>query len=60
MRSSHVLDRLAVTFDDDHGVASAGLVLPATPAAHLGIEALANGLIDLGGVPGAATRDARS
>jgi hypothetical protein len=26
--SSHILDRLAVTFDDDHAVADAGLVLP--------------------------------
>jgi hypothetical protein len=30
-----------VTFDDDHAVASAGLVLPATLVARLGIEALA-------------------
>jgi hypothetical protein len=54
MRSSHDLDRLAVTFDDDHAVANAGLLLPATLAAHLGIEALANEVIDLGGRPGAA------
>ncbi|MGH9034552.1 MAG: IS1380 family transposase [Acidimicrobiia bacterium] len=54
MRSSHVLDRLGVTFDDDHAVAAAGLVLPATLAAHLGIEALANEVIDLGGRPGAS------
>jgi hypothetical protein len=54
MRSSHVLDRLEVTFDDDHAVASAGLVLPAVLAAHLGIETLASEVIDLGGVPGAA------
>lgn len=54
MRSSHVLDRLDTTFDDDHAVAHAGLVLTATLAAHLGIEALANETIDLGGRPGAA------
>jgi hypothetical protein len=53
MRSSHVLDGLAMTFDDEHAVAAAGLVLPATLAARLGIEALADELIDLGGKPGA-------
>lgn len=53
MRSSHVLDRLAVTFDDEHAVAAAGLVLPATLAGRLGIEALADELIDLGDKPGA-------
>jgi hypothetical protein len=53
MRSFHVLDRVAVTFDDDHAVASAGLVLPATLAGRLGIEALADELIDLGDKPGA-------
>jgi hypothetical protein len=53
MRSSHALDGLAVTFDDEHAVASAGLVLPATLAARLGIEALADELIDLGDKPGA-------
>ncbi|MGH2689226.1 MAG: IS1380 family transposase [Actinomycetota bacterium] len=41
-------------FDDDHSVASAGLVLPATLATHLGIEALADEAIDLGDRPGAA------
>src|SRR3990170_3620388 len=53
MRSSHVLDRVAVTFDDEHAVAAAGLVLPATLAARLGIEVLADELIDLGAKPGA-------
>jgi hypothetical protein len=38
MRSCHVLDRVAVTFDDEHAVAAAGLVLPATLAGRLGIE----------------------
>ncbi len=60
MRSSHVLDRLAVTFDDEHSVASAGLVLPATLAARLGIEDLADELIDLGEKPGHIDRAARS
>jgi hypothetical protein len=54
MRSSHELDRVAVIFDDDHAVASAGLLLPATLAAHLGIEALTDQMIDLGDRPGAA------
>jgi hypothetical protein len=54
MRSSHALDRLEVTFDDDHAVASAGLVLPATLALRLGMEALADEVIDLGDRPGAA------
>lgn len=30
MRSSHSLDRVSVIFDDDHAVANAGLILPAT------------------------------
>jgi hypothetical protein len=53
MRSSHVLDRMAVTFDDEHAVASAGLVLSGTLAGRLGIETLANELIHLGDKPGA-------
>jgi hypothetical protein len=53
MRSCHVLDRMAVTFDDEHAVAAAGLVLTSTLAARLGIEGLADELIDLGGKPGA-------
>ena len=54
MRSSHDLDRVRVIFDDDHAVANAGLILPATLAAHLGIEKLADETIDLGDRPGAA------
>ena len=53
MRSSHGLDRLAVTFDDEHAVAAAGLVLAGTLAGRLGIEGLADQLIDLGDKPGA-------
>ncbi|MDQ1490385.1 MAG: hypothetical protein QOJ23_2899 [Actinomycetota bacterium] len=52
MRSSHVLDRLAVTFDDEHVVAHAGLVLTGSLAAGLGIEALADEIVDLGRRPG--------
>lgn len=54
MRSSHDLDRLAVTFDDDHAVADAGLVLPATLAQHLGLRGLFDAYVKLGAVPGSA------
>jgi len=54
MRSSHALDRTEITFDDDHAVANAGLVLTATLAERLGIEAAVNETVDLGGRPGAA------
>ena len=54
MPSSHSLDRLAVAFDDDHAVANAGLLLPATLVQRLGIQQLADELIDLGNRPGAA------
>src|ERR671911_2717669 len=55
MRSSHVvLDQVEVAFDDQHAVANAGLLLPATLAERLGIEQAADKLIDLGDRPGAA------
>lgn len=55
MRSSwHSLDGLAVTFDDDHAVANAGLVLPATLAQHLGMKDLFDEYVDLGDAPGRA------
>ncbi|HZA82996.1 MAG TPA: IS1380 family transposase [Actinomycetes bacterium] len=55
MRSSHVvLDQVEVAFDDQHAVANAGLLLPATLAERLGIEQAADELIDLGDRPGAA------
>jgi hypothetical protein len=54
MRSSHSLDRLDVMFDDDHAVADAGLVLPATLAQHLGLRALFDECVDLGDAPGRA------
>ena len=50
--SSHVLDRVAVTFDDDHAVADAGLILPATLAARLGLEATADEVVSVGYRPG--------
>jgi hypothetical protein len=54
MPSSHALDRLEVTFDGVHAVANAGLLLPATLTQRLGLEALADELVDLGGRPGGA------
>ena len=46
---SRGIDRFAVTFDEPNLVANAGLVLVATVAARLGLEALANATIDLSG-----------
>jgi Transposase DDE domain group 1 len=54
MRSSHSLDRVGTAFDDDRLVADAGLLLPATLAQHLGLRALVDEHLDLGGKPGAA------
>ena len=54
MRSLHSLDRLAVTFDDEHVVADAGLMLAATLAQHLGLRALIDGTVDLGDAAGRA------
>ncbi len=53
MQSSHALDRAEITFDDDHAVANAGLLLTATLAARLGLEALVDDMVDLGDRPGA-------
>ncbi len=47
MRSSRTLDRVGVVFDDDNLVANAGLILPATLAQHLGLEALINARVHL-------------
>ncbi len=52
--SSHDLDRLAVSFDDDHLVADAGLMLPATLAEHLGLKGLLDRHVDLGEARGRA------
>ena len=40
MPSSHSLDRIGVTFDDERLVANAGLIAPATLAQHLGLREL--------------------
>jgi hypothetical protein len=53
MPSSHSPDRLVVAFDDTHAIANAGLLLPATLAERMGIEAVVDALVDLGGRPGA-------
>jgi hypothetical protein len=54
MQSSHSLDGVAVTFDDPHAVADAGLILPATLAQHLGLRELFDEHVDLGDAPGHA------
>src|SRR2546430_14478455 len=54
MQSSHALHRTEITFDDTRAVANAGLLLPATLAGRLGLEALVDHTVDLGGRPGAA------
>ena len=47
------LDQLQVCFDDHHAVANAGLLLPATLAERLGIQAATDELVRLGGSAGA-------
>ncbi len=54
MSSSHSLDAIAVTFDDEHLVADAGLIQPATLAQHLGLRELFNARVDLGHAAGRA------
>src|SRR5450759_1159566 len=54
MRSSHSLDRLDTAFDDDRLVSDAGLLLPATLAAHLGLKELVEEHLDLGAAAGRA------
>jgi len=54
MRSSHSLDRIATSFDDDRLVADAGLLLPATLVQHLGLWGLVEEHLDLGDKPGRA------
>jgi hypothetical protein len=52
--SCHNLDRVGVTFDDEHLVANAGLMLPATLAQHLGLRDLFDEHVDLGDAAGRA------
>ena len=44
---SRSIDRVAVTFDDPTLVADAGLIVPATLMARLGLEALVNDKVRL-------------
>src|SRR5829696_6278350 len=48
------LDGVGVCFDDERAVANAGIVLVATLAARLGIEALVDRFVGLGARVGAA------
>lgn len=52
MQSSHTLDRVAVTFDDDRAVADAGLILPAILAGRIGLQDAADAVVDRGYRPG--------
>jgi len=54
MRSLHDPDRLAIGFDDDHAVAFAGLIQPATLAQRLGLRELFDEHVRLGEAPGRA------
>jgi hypothetical protein len=55
MPSSHVvLDQVDIAFDDEHAVAGAGLLLPATLAERLGVQQVTDQVVDLGDRPGAA------
>ena len=54
MRSSHSPDQIAVTFDDDHAVADAGLIVAASLAEGLMLRELFDTHVDLGEAAGAA------
>ncbi len=54
MRSSHTPDRIDVAFDGTQLVADAGLLLPATLAAHLGLRRPIERFLDLGRAAGRA------
>ena len=55
MRSCHTLDRLRTSFDEPRLVADAGLLLPASLAAQLGLRELFDSRVDLGDAPGRAS-----
>ncbi len=52
--SSRTIERVWVTFDDPTLVADAGLIVPATLMVRLGLEALVNQMVRLGGRVGGA------
>jgi hypothetical protein len=54
-----LLDATRVVFDDERVVANAGVVLPPVLAGRLGLEALIDQCVDLGGRPGGRTRGAK-
>ena len=54
MRACHRLERLHISFDEPRLVADAGLLLPATLAARLGLPELLDRRVDLGDAPGRA------
>ena len=47
-------DRIRIAFDDHRLVNNAGLILPTTPARHLGLPQLVDRHLDLGRAPGRA------
>lgn len=57
MRVSHRPSRLAVTFDDDHAVAGAGLVLAASLTERLGVAKLIDDRLSIAGPAGAHASD---
>lgn len=59
-KACHSLDALDVIFDDDHAVANAGLIAPATLAQHLGLAELFDDYVDLGDAPGRANVGAKA
>jgi hypothetical protein len=54
VKASHTLDTIRTSFDEEHLVANAGLLLPATLMERLGVRGLLDERVHLGGVPGAA------
>ncbi len=50
--SSHSIDSVRVTFDDDNAVADAGLLLTATLAGKLDLEPLVDETVTVGHRPG--------
>ena len=58
-RVSHGIDRVEVSFDDPNLVANAGLLLTATVADRLGLEALIDATVKLGSHVGSAAQGAR-
>jgi hypothetical protein len=54
VKASHTIDAIRTRFDDEHLVANAGLLLPATLMRRLGLEELLPEKVNLGDVPGRA------